>query len=117
MFTAFKIGLVAALIAATVSAILSEPALAKKALAVRKQPPIFFGSSSSDDVRCVLRSFSSALETPPTETACPFGPRLAVGEVTAGRRLRPRFLFLLASGGCATLASARLCYFNAAGSR
>ena len=45
----FKIGLVAGLISAAVLATLSERALAKKAPAVRKQPPIFY--RSSDDVR------------------------------------------------------------------
>ncbi len=64
MFTAFKIGLVAALIAATVSTILSEPVLAKKASAVREQPPIFYRSSLINDVRCVERSFSISVGNP-----------------------------------------------------
>jgi hypothetical protein len=64
MFTASKIGLVVALIAATVSAIASEPALAKKASLVRKQSPIFYSSIWADDVRCVDRSFSISVGNP-----------------------------------------------------
>jgi len=58
----FKIGLVAGLISAAVLATLSERALAKKAPAVRKQPPIFY--RSSDEVRCVERSFSISVGNP-----------------------------------------------------
>ena len=54
----FKVGLVAALMAATIS---SEPVLAKKVTAVRKQHPIFY---RSDDIRCVERSFSISVGNP-----------------------------------------------------
>ena len=49
-----EIVLVAGLVAAAVATI--EPALAQKAPAVRKQPPILY--RSTDDLRCVERSFS-----------------------------------------------------------
>jgi hypothetical protein len=56
----FKVGLVAALMAATIS---SEQVLAQKATAIRKQPPTFF-RSSINDVRCVERSFSVSVGNP-----------------------------------------------------
>jgi hypothetical protein len=63
MHKAFKVGLVAGLIAPTLLASLIEPALAKKAPVVRKEPPIFY-RSWNDDVRCVERSFSISVGNP-----------------------------------------------------
>ena len=58
----FRIGLVAGLVAAAMFATSSEPALAKKAPVVHKQSPIFY--QSSDNVRCVERSFSIGVGNP-----------------------------------------------------
>jgi hypothetical protein len=58
----FRIGLMAGLIAAAMLATLCEPALAKKASVVHKQPPIFY--RSSDHMRCVERSFSFSVGNP-----------------------------------------------------
>jgi hypothetical protein len=52
----FKVGLVAALIAAASLVTLGESALANKAPPVRKQTPAAW-YRSGDDVRCVDRSF------------------------------------------------------------
>jgi hypothetical protein len=58
-------GFAAALLSASALAILAEPALAKKAPQVRKQPPIV-GYRLSGDVRdaCVQRSFSISVGNP-----------------------------------------------------
>jgi hypothetical protein len=63
MHKALKVGLLAGLIAPTLLASLIEPADAKKASVVRKEPPIF-SRSLNDDVRCVERSFSVSVGNP-----------------------------------------------------
>lgn len=87
MHKALKVGLLAGLIAPTLLASLIEPALAKKAPAVRKESPIFYRSWH---VRAWSAAFLSASETPLTEIGYPFGPRPAVadGGVGLGRLSR-----------------------------
>jgi hypothetical protein len=67
----FEMGLMAGLIAATVLAML-QPALAKKAPVIPRQPRIFY--RLPDDLRCVERSFSISVGNPAYKTAYPFGP-------------------------------------------
>jgi hypothetical protein len=63
MHKAFKVVLVTGLIAAALFATLLEPALAKEAPIVRKEPQVFY-RSWNDDVRCVERSFSISVGNP-----------------------------------------------------
>jgi hypothetical protein len=57
MNTPFEMGLIAAAVLAML-----QPALAKKAPAIPKQPPIFY--RLTDALRCVERSFSISVGNP-----------------------------------------------------
>jgi hypothetical protein len=72
MFKAFKFGL-GVLIAAAALATLSQSALAKKTPAVRK-PTHASWYRSSDDVRCVERSFSISVGNPAYRTRLAIWP-------------------------------------------
>jgi hypothetical protein len=67
-------GVIAVLIAASALALVSEPALAKKAPSLPKQPPSWYRLSGDVEVRCVERSFSVSVGNPAYPNRLAFWP-------------------------------------------